>query len=154
MKLPENFNKSLRLLSKFNDIIEDRLSYIGTNKNKNTNKLLKEFEVGDEEIKELGNNLKEIVIEQKGLDRNSNEIAVLMGVEMLLGENKIEESLKLVRWRRKILKLIEVCGWEVGSEISRRTMKRLEVEIEDVIQVNLELAITDDDNLLSSFIEK
>ena len=76
-----------------------------------------------------------------------------MGVEMLLGDNRIEESLKLVRWRKKIIKLIEVCGWEVANEISRKTVKRLEVGVDDVIQANLEVASKDKDNFLSFFIE-
>ena len=146
-KLPEGFEKSLRLLSRFNDIIEDRLVQEGPNK------IIKEFEKDSTEIKEIGSSLVDIISEQKGVNKNSTEIAVLMGVEMLLGDNRIEESLKLVRWRKKIIKLIEVCGWEVANEISRKTVKRLEVGVDDVIQANLEVASKDKDNFLSFFIE-
>jgi len=72
---------------------------------------------------------------------------------MLLGENRIEETLKLVRWRKKIIKLMEVCGWEVANEISRQTMKKLDVEVDDVIRANLEMAMRNKDNFLSYFIE-
>ena len=146
-QIPDGFERTLRLLTKFNDIVEDRIN------NQSSNKMLKEFEAGNESIKELGTSLKEILIEQKGIDKNSHEIAILMGVEILLGENKVEEGLKLVRWRKKILKLMEVCGWDVATEISRKTMKKLEVGVDDIISATLEMSEKDDNNLLSSFIE-
>jgi hypothetical protein len=146
-KLPDGFEKTLRMLTKFNDIIEDHLVHEGPNK------ILKEFESGSVEIKEIGASLIEIISEQKGVDKNSTEVGILMGVEMLLGENRIEETLKLVRWRKKIIKLMEVCGWEVANEISRQTMKKLDVEVDDVIRANLEMAMRNKDNFLSYFIE-
>jgi len=49
--------------------------------------------------------------------------------------------------------LMEVCGWEVANEISRQTMKKLDVEVDDVIRANLEMAMRNKDNFLSYFIE-
>lgn len=146
--LPVGFEKILKMMTQFNEILENRIMQEGENK------ILKEFEKGDQEMKDIGLSLKEMMVDQKKLSNSSNELSILMGIEMFLGENKIEESLKLVRWRKKILKLMEVCGWEVANEISHKTMKKLEVDIEDIIQANLEVAIKDENNFLSNFIEK
>lgn len=145
--IPEVENQ-LKFLSKFNEIIENRLV------NQTSKNPLIELENGNQEAQELGAEIKEIIDEQKNNKKGINENAILNAVEILIGQNKIEEALKLVRWRKNILRIINICGWEVGNEISKRTLKKMNVDIDDIILANLEIAIGDEDNFLSYFIEK
>lgn len=145
--IPEVENQ-LKFLTKFNEIIENRLFI------KKSNNPLIELENGNEDAQELGAEVKEIIDEQKNNKKGINENAILNAAEMLISQNKIEESLKLIRWRKNILKLINICGLEVGNEIAKRTLKKMNVDIDDIILANLEIAVGDDDNFLSYFIEK
>lgn len=147
LEVPKEFNKNMKWLSKFNEIIEDRIS------SKDTNKIIKELgkEIGSLDFSEKISSVMEDEKDRKGA---ISEVSILNGIELLLSQNKIDEALKLVRWRRKVLKIIDICGYEVGSEISKTTLKKMDIDIEDVIFANLEAAIDDEDNWLSCFIEK
>lgn len=42
-----------------------------------------------------------------------------------------------MRWRKKVLKLAELTGWEVANEIGRQTASTLEINVEDILMANL-----------------
>jgi hypothetical protein len=79
--------------------------------------------------------LDKVFREHKSCD--AQEFAVLSAIEFSISENRIEEALKLLRWRKQILKIAGQSGWEVANDIAKRTLQRLEVRAEDLIEGNL-----------------
>jgi hypothetical protein len=56
---------------------------------------------------------------------DDKEYNILIGIEILLSENKIVEALNLIKWRKKILKLAQISGWNIASLISEKTLHKL-----------------------------
>lgn len=68
---------------------------------------------------------------------DAQEFAVLSAIEYSISENRLEEAMKLLRWRKKILKIAGQSGWEVANEVAKSTLQRLDVRAEDLIEANL-----------------
>mmetsp|Transcript_18615 Transcript_18615/g.18592 ORF Transcript_18615/g.18592 Transcript_18615/m.18592 type:complete len:453 (-) Transcript_18615:29-1387(-) len=75
------------------------------------------------------------------------EFAVLSAMEFLLTENKVQDALKLLRWRKKILKLANMNGWEIAEDVAKRTLQKLEVTSNDVIDANLRSVLSSRNSL-------
>lgn len=78
--------------------------------------------------------LEEVFKEHNSCDHQ--EFAILSSMEYLLTENKAEDALRLLRWRKKILKLANMNGWEIAEDVARRTLQKLEVTSSDIIDSN------------------
>jgi pyruvate-formate lyase len=111
-KLPDNLQSSLTLINQFNDIINNKLNF------RNPEKI-----ISDESSSKLDETIN--LIHKKENEFEKIEESILMGIEFLLNENKIHEALELIKWRKKILKLAEICGWTIANKISNRTIKKL-----------------------------
>jgi len=80
---------------------------------------------------------------QEHLNCDQQEFSILCTVELLLSEGKIEEALRLIRWRKKLLKVAQMNGWDVATELARKTLFKLDVSTNDLIEVNLRLSLTE-----------
>ena len=70
-------------------------------------------------------------------DRESvEELGLLSSVEFLLTENRIADALRAVRWRKKLLKVAALNGWEVAHTVARNTLSKLDVDERDLINVS------------------
>jgi RNase H-fold protein (predicted Holliday junction resolvase) len=76
---------------------------------------------------------------------DQQEFSVLATVEFLVSEGKSDEALKVIRWRKKILKIAALSGWDVARELARRTVFKLDVTVEDIVEVNCALNLGQDD---------
>lgn len=110
-KLPENLENSLSLLNKFNDIINNKIHFQNPDKS------------NDESSSKLDETLH--LMFKKENEFEKIEGSILIGIELLLSENKINEALALIKWRKKVLKLAEICGWNVANKICDKTIKKL-----------------------------
>ena len=52
--------------------------------------------------------------------------------------NDIETARKLTKWRKSILQLGRITGWEVALLVGSRTYKKCEITSEDIISANYE----------------
>jgi hypothetical protein len=55
----------------------------------------------------------------------------------MITEGKTQEALKFLRWRKQILKISELNGWEIANAIAKITNHKLQVHPQDIIQVIL-----------------
>ena len=110
-KLPDNLENSLSLLYKFNDIINNKIHFQNPDKS------------NDEGFSKLDETIH--LMFKKENEFEKIEGSILIGIELLLSENKIREALSLIKWRKKILKLAEICGWGIANKISEKTIKKL-----------------------------
>lgn len=78
---------------------------------------------------------------------DQQEFAVLSSLEYWLQENKIEEALRLVTWRKKILKIAKMNGWPVAREIAKRTLSTLYVTSMDLIEGNMRVVLNNANSL-------
>lgn len=78
---------------------------------------------------------------------DQQEFALLNTIEFLLSENNLEEALKVIRWRKKVLKISALNGWDVAEEVSKRTWEKLDISVTDIIEANLKLTDTSDKTL-------
>lgn len=56
---------------------------------------------------------------------SEDEMKVLTLLELYLSENKLTDAMKLLKWRKKIIKLAHMNGWEVANLIAERTASKL-----------------------------
>ena len=68
---------------------------------------------------------------------DQQEFAVLNAVETLLTENELPKALKLLRWRKKVLKIAGISGWETARLIAKKTVETMEITGRDLIEENL-----------------
>lgn len=80
---------------------------------------------------------------QEHLNCDQQEFSILCTVELLLSEGKIEEASRLIRWRKKILKVAKMNGWDIATELARQTLFKLDVTTNDLIEVNLRLPLAE-----------
>lgn len=83
----------------------------------------------------LDERLEEIFKEHRSCDQQ--EFAVLNTIETLMAENDLTQALRLIRWRKKVLKVAALSGWETARMVARRTVHNLEVTARDLIEENL-----------------
>ena len=77
---------------------------------------------------------------------DQQEFSILSTVEFLLSEGKTDEALRVIRWRKKILKVGALNGWDAAREVARRTIYKLDVTVDDVIEANFMLnSVSSDD---------
>lgn len=69
------------------------------------------------------------------------EVPILSFMELMLVENQTQEAIRLVKWRKSILHVAAMCGWRVASDVAERTLKKLCVSDEDIIQANLRAVV-------------
>ena len=75
--------------------------------------------------------------EEYTYDRESvGELGLLSSVEFLLTENRVEDALKAVRWRKKLLKVAALNGWEVAHAVAKNTLSKLDIDERDLINVS------------------
>ena len=56
---------------------------------------------------------------------SEDELKILTAIEFLISENKILEAMKLIKWKKKIIRLAHLNGWDVAKIIAKNTMKNL-----------------------------
>jgi hypothetical protein len=78
---------------------------------------------------------------------DQQEFAILSSLEYWLQENKIEEALRLIIWRKKILKIAKMNGWAVAREIAKRTLSTLCVTSMDLIEGNMRVVLNNANSL-------
>ena len=83
----------------------------------------------------LDQRLEAIFKEHKTCDQQ--EFAVLNAVETLMEENDVAQALRVIRWRKKVLKVAALSGWDTARQVARRTVQTLEVTARDLIEENL-----------------
>lgn len=110
-KLPDNLENSLSLLNKFNDVINNKIQFQNPDKS------------NDEGFSKLDETIHLMLKKENEFEKI--EGSILIGIELLLSENKINEALSLIKWRKKVLKLAELCGWSIANKISDKTIKKL-----------------------------
>ena len=76
---------------------------------------------------------------QKHQSCDQQEFSILSTIEFLLSENKFDEALKVIRWRKKILKVSAMNGWDVAQETANRTWNKLDVDPVDIMEANLKI---------------
>jgi len=80
---------------------------------------------------------RELEDEHGNMGTSEDEIKVLGALEMNLSNNKLGDALKLIRWRKKVIKLAQMNGWEVASIIANKTIHKLDVDAADIIMANV-----------------
>ncbi|OMJ95660.1 hypothetical protein SteCoe_907 [Stentor coeruleus] len=70
---------------------------------------------------------------------DEQEFSLLSTVEYLLSEDKFDEALKVIRWRKKVLKIAAMDGWEVAQELGKMTFHKLEIDSYDLIKATLKV---------------
>lgn len=55
-----------------------------------------------------------------------------------LENNEHEKAGKLVAWRKKIIQLSMMAGWDVARSVASSTQHKLEVETHDILISNIE----------------
>ena len=83
----------------------------------------------------LDQRLETIFKEHSSCDQQ--EFAVLNTIETLMDDNDLVQALRLIRWRKKVLKVAALSGWETARMVARRTVQSLEVTARDLIEENL-----------------
>ena len=73
---------------------------------------------------------------------DQQEYALLNTIDYLLSEDDLEEALRVIRWRKKILKISSMNGWEVAQEIAKKTINKLDVTAADIMEANLKTFMT------------
>lgn len=53
------------------------------------------------------------------------EFKVLTLIELLLSENKVVEAMKVIKWRKKIIRIANMNGWDVARIVATNTFKKL-----------------------------
>jgi hypothetical protein len=75
------------------------------------------------------------------LDSNNayanDEYSILSGIEYLLSNNNAVQCLKLIKWRKRIIEIANSSGWIVAKILASNTMKKFEVNENDIIEANL-----------------
>ena len=66
---------------------------------------------------------------EKGEEEPQNlldeEFKVLTLIELLLAENKVLEASKVIKWRKKIIRIANMNGWDVARIVATNTIKKL-----------------------------
>jgi hypothetical protein len=57
--------------------------------------------------------------------KSEDEMKVLTVLEMYMTEDKLAEALRMIKWRKKIIKLAMMNGWGVAGMIAERTVGKL-----------------------------
>lgn len=70
---------------------------------------------------------------------DEQEFSLFSTIEFLLTEDKLEEALKVIRWRKKILKIAALNGWETAQELGKMTFHRLEINSSDIIKASMKV---------------
>ena len=78
---------------------------------------------------------------------DQQEYAILSSLEYWLNENRIDEALRLLIWRKKILKIAKMNGWGVAREIAKRTVATLSVTSTDLIEGNMRVVLSNANSL-------
>ena len=78
---------------------------------------------------------------------DQQEFAILSSLEYWLNENRIDEALRLVTWRKKILKIAKMNGWSVAREIGKRTLNTLCITSRDLIEGNMRVVLSNANSL-------
>ena len=55
----------------------------------------------------------------------------------MISNNNAIQSLKLIKWRKKIIEIANNNGWIVAKIIAANTMKKFEINENDIIEANL-----------------
>ena len=63
--------------------------------------------------------------EDMSLGENEDELKILTAIELYLSSNRLVDAMKLIKWRKKIIKLAQMNGWDVASIIADRTISKL-----------------------------
>ena len=53
------------------------------------------------------------------------EFKVLTLIELLLAESKVLEAMKVIKWRKKIIRIANMNGWDVARIVATNTIKKL-----------------------------
>lgn len=67
---------------------------------------------------------------------NLGEEAFLGSLEWALDAGDIVTCKKLVTWRRSLLKLGRITGWEIALSVAMKTFKSKQITPEDIIEAN------------------
>lgn len=65
----------------------------------------------------------------------------LSSVEWALETGDVEAAKKLVKWRKSILQIGRIAGWQTALLVGCRTFKKAEVSTEDIIEANYEILL-------------
>ncbi|OMJ74131.1 hypothetical protein SteCoe_27019 [Stentor coeruleus] len=61
-------------------------------------------------------------------------------IEFLITEDKLDEAMKVIKWRKKILKIAALNGWEIAQEVGRITFYKLEIDSSDIFKASMKVA--------------
>jgi len=59
------------------------------------------------------------------LGNSEDEMKILIVLEYYLSNNRLVDAMRLIKWRKKIIKLAQMNGWDVASIIAERTINKL-----------------------------
>ena len=59
------------------------------------------------------------------LGNSEDEIKIMIILEYYLSNNRLVDAMRLIKWRKKIIKLAQMNGWDVASIIAERTIHKL-----------------------------
>ena len=69
---------------------------------------------------------------------NLGEEMFLSSLEWALETGELETARKLTKWRRSLLQIGRITGWEVALAIGCKTFKKGEISPTDIIEANYE----------------
>ena len=72
------------------------------------------------------------------VDYDFNEISFLNALQLHLINNETEKVNKLIEWRKKILQISVLAGWDVARTVAKNTQHKLEIETQDILISNLD----------------
>jgi len=58
-------------------------------------------------------------------------------LQFLIEDNKINDAVRLIKWRKQILKAAQLNGWQVANMLAKKTVRKMQVDTDDFIQTNL-----------------
>ena len=62
--------------------------------------------------------------EELSLGGSEDELKILTALEYYISNSKLLDATKLIKWRKKIIKLAQMNGWDVASIIAQRTLEK------------------------------
>jgi hypothetical protein len=62
----------------------------------------------------------------------------LSTLQFHLSNNQHEEAQKLISWRKKILQLASIVGWDIAMLVARNTKDKLTVDSRDILSTNVD----------------
>lgn len=67
-----------------------------------------------------------------------NELSFLSALQFHLSNGNEMEANRLISWRKKILQLSAIVGWDIAMVVAKNTQHRLTVETSDILSTNLD----------------